>query len=86
MNVPIFEHNGAPHRIVGQTRRDPDGAFNEARYNLLQQRVPGLRGLLFGRWRTVIAERVPDHVRISLGCFGDTGGWRSQLPAAGFAR
>lgn len=34
----------------------------------------------FGVKREVIErERIPDHVIISLGCFGDTGGWMSRF-------
>jgi len=82
---PVFLHNGRPHRIVGELRPDPDAAFGEAKYNLLQRQRSGFGGLLMS-WETVEEERVPDQVRITLGCFGDAGGWTSRLPAAGFAR
>lgn len=84
MNAPIFFLDGVPHRIVGEIRRDKDAAFNEARYNLLQR---GYTGVTPGRvyWETKAEERVPDHAVLSLACFGDAGGWRSSLPAEGFA-
>lgn len=34
-------------------------------------------------WITIDTEEVPDHVRISLGCFGDTGGWTSKFAVFG---
>jgi hypothetical protein len=35
----------------------------------------------FGRSRHVVldTEIVPEHVLISVGCFGDTGGWKSKF-------
>lgn len=34
-------------------------------------------------WITIDTEEVPSHVRISLGCYGDTGGWRSKFAVFG---
>ena len=45
----------------------------------LQTQVPGLGG----RWITLDEEEVPSHVKISLGCFGDTGGWVSKFAKFG---
>lgn len=30
-------------------------------------------------WRIIDSETIPDHVMISMGCFGDTGGWKSKF-------
>lgn len=75
----VFLHDNAPHRIIGRTKADEDAAFGEARYNVLQRRHPLALGL-GSHWVDVREERVPDHVVISLGCLGDTGGWTSSLP------
>lgn len=37
-----------------------------------------IRGLVLCK-RTIDEEVIPGHVLISLGCFGDTGGWRSKF-------
>lgn len=79
-----FMKGGVRHRIVRRSRPDPDAAFGRAHYNVLQC----LDVLFFGlvkRWGTIEEERIPDHVIISVGCFGDTGGWSSRLPREGFA-
>jgi hypothetical protein len=34
-------------------------------------------------WVVVDQEEVPDHVKISLGCYGDTGGWVSKFASLG---
>jgi len=34
-------------------------------------------------WKTIDREEVPAHVKISLGCFGDTGGWVSKFHDVG---
>lgn len=34
-------------------------------------------------WQTIDHEFVPAHVTISLGCFGDTGGWTSKFTEYG---
>ena len=41
----------------------------------LQIQIPGLGG----RWTVLDEEEVPSHVKISQGCFGDTGGWISKF-------
>lgn len=35
-----------------------------------------------GIWETVDTEEVPNHVGISLACFGDNGGWKSKWATA----
>ena len=81
----IFLHNNAPHRIIRQQVVDKNAGFNEAHYNVLQRQERGLFGITQA-WVTIEMERIPDYVIVALGCFGDTDGWRSSLPAAGFAR
>lgn len=81
----IFLHDNAPHRIIRHKVFDKSAGFNEAHYNALQRQERGLLGIGH-RWVTVAMERIPDYVIVALGCFGDTDGWRSSLPAAGFAR
>lgn len=34
-------------------------------------------------WHTIDREEIPHHVIVSLGCFGDTGGWSSSFCATG---
>ncbi len=34
-------------------------------------------------WHTIDREEIPHHVHISLGCFGDTGGWSSKFCETG---
>jgi hypothetical protein len=34
-------------------------------------------------WHTIDREEIPSHVIISLGCFGDTGGWGSKFGETG---
>lgn len=73
---------GLPMRVVSFTRRTPpvrgylDGDVE--RVQRLQVNVPGLR------WITVDEEIVPPCVIISLGCFGDNGGWVSKFAALRF--
>jgi hypothetical protein len=43
------------------------------------QTYTGRFGSLFPRWVDTDFEEVPSHVSISVGCFGDTGGWRSRF-------
>lgn len=49
----------------------------------VEENVLYRRRYLFGIktpfWKIVDRERIPTHVLISLGCCGDTGGWRSRL-------
>ena len=45
--------------------------------------VQELQIWVMGGWRTIDQEEVPAHVRISLGAFGDNGGWRSKFAKFG---
>lgn len=70
-------------RVVGRVVREREHGYidiSEVRYNILLERTPILGGLLHV-WKEVDREVVPDHASISLGCFGDTGGWRSRFQA-----
>lgn len=57
-------------RVRSFTRSDFSG------YQVLQERR-------WWGWRTVDREEVPAHVRISVGAFGDTGGWTSKFASYG---
>jgi hypothetical protein len=48
----------------------------KVRYQLLQEKR-------WWGWKTIDEERVPDDVLISIGCFGDTGGWVSKFVSHG---
>lgn len=47
------------------------------------QRVQFLQRKAWIGWKTIDFEVVPDHALISLGCFGDTGGWVSKFTKYG---
>lgn len=79
-------------RVVGRIVRVPPARgyrdWTEAHLNVLQV-YKGRLGSLFPRWVDVETEDVPGHVAISIGCFGDTGGWTSRfagLPNTPFTR
>lgn len=69
-------------RVVGriETRRVEEGYTcpDRVQMNVLQ-RYTGRVGRFFPHWRDVEHEDVPSHVAISVGCFGDTGGWLSRF-------
>lgn len=69
------------YRVVGRTVREREYGYvdlSEVRYNILQKRMPILWGMLHV-WKEVDREVVPGDVMISMGCFGDTGGWVSRF-------
>jgi len=54
--------------------------FEEIYIQQLQERT-------FMGWKTIDEEEIPLRVRISMGCFGDTGGWVSKFsPLGNFER
>jgi len=68
-------------RVVRRTETRPDYGYTcpeVVEVNVLQRATGRVAGL-FPRWVDVDAEDVPSHVSISLGCLGDTGGWRSRF-------
>jgi len=69
-----------PLRVYAFTKNVPEApgylGRTEVRFQQLQVRLP------IG-WVTIDEEEVPPHVMISLGCFGDTGGWVSKFAKFG---
>lgn len=69
-------------RVVGRAVRKPPAYgyrdWTEERWNVLQV-YKGRFGRFFPRWVDVETEEIPGHVSISVGCFGDTGGWLSRF-------
>ncbi len=66
------------HRVVARRVRNSDTSTGWSRLIVLQ----GLKSAWFGLrhfWIDLDTEIVPEHVEISLGCFGDTGGWRNKF-------
>lgn len=77
----VFCHNGVPHRIVRRHRVERRTGWLDpfdVHENILQRKAPGWKGWL-GLWENVETETIPNDVMISLGCFGDTGGWTSRF-------
>lgn len=70
-----------PLRVHAFTKAVPEapGYVGKTEVHIQQLQVE-LAGL---GWTTIDEEEVPAHVRISLGCFGDTGGWQSKFAAFG---
>lgn len=68
-------------RVVGRTEtRRVEGYTCPERVQMnVLQRYTGRVGRFFPHWRDVEREDVPSHVAISVGCFGDTGGWLSRF-------
>ena len=52
-------------------------------YDIGGERVQFLQIRCWYGWKTVDSEVVPSHALISLGCFGDTGGWESKFTRYG---
>ena len=80
MNIPPkeFLHNGALHRIVGDTR-PADNYFQNSKHNLLQiQRTRKIGLFKTTSWETIDEEEVPDSARIAYAATGDWG-WVSRL-------
>jgi hypothetical protein len=68
-------------RVVRRTEtRRTEGytCHDRVEVNVLQT-YTGRLGSLFPHWMDTDFEDVPAHVAISVGCFGDTGGWRSRF-------
>lgn len=68
------------YRVDRHSVRKPCGYFTE--YSHTEQRLVEVTTSFFGVRETVIdTEIVPEHALISLGAFGDTGGWMSKFAA-----
>ena len=70
------------YRVIAYSREEPHGygyaGTETVHYQELQESYTSLI-LRRKRWRTIDIEEVPAHVKISMGAFGDTGGWRSKF-------
>ncbi|MBO9428716.1 hypothetical protein [Sulfitobacter sp. R18_1] len=66
------------YRVVGRKIKDGDAWGDYTRYNVLQKKVSIMFGLI-SYWADIDSEKIPQHVEISVGCFGDTGGWKSKF-------
>lgn len=70
----------APLRVKAFTKTVPEA---RGYVGTTQVHIQQLQAWVMGGWRTIDEEEVPGHVRISLGCFGDTGGWKSRFAPLG---
>lgn len=70
----------AQYRVKAFTKRVPAGPgyVGTDEVHIQQLEVKTRIG-----WQVIDEEEVPSHVRISIGCFGDTGGWTSKFTSVG---
>ena len=52
-------------------------------YDIAGERIQLLQIRRWYGWKTIDSEVVPSHALVSLGCFGDTGGWKSNFTKYG---
>jgi len=68
------------HRYLDRTPGYAPSYEERTLQELVVYRVNKWGRMIVGKSRTVLGyEVIPDHVLISMGCFGDTGGWRSRF-------
>ena len=63
-------------RIITYTRREPEDHGYVGTKSVTYQELQEGEGK---KWRTLGREEVPEHALISLGAYGDTGGWVSKF-------
>jgi len=74
MAIAYWEHEGACYRVFYQGQSDSlEGQ------NVLQRKS-------HREWQTIETENVPTYVRLAKSCFGDDGGWKSNLIAKTYTK